>query len=200
MVRIAELKANAADAFGGRPAARHLQHLLRCIDRGDPRTAARKQQRGAARAGADVEDAAVLDTADEVGERLCLCAGEEAADRAAKPLVVERPRRCRIGVMRVAVMLFGHYSLAPGAPPPGAPTRRPGFAGLPSGTSLGPQALLTCARPWRSHSAARLRRLPSGTSLGPQALYCSVTVAIGMPLPRCHNASQAWRVRSRYAS
>src|SRR3989442_1676166 len=38
------------------------------------------------------------------------------------------------------------FLLARGAPPPLALTRRPGFAGLPSGASLGPQALYHCSR------------------------------------------------------
>src|SRR5438094_8324520 len=53
------------------------------------------------------------------------------------------------------------FSYARGALPPLALTRRPGFAGLPSGASLGPQALFLCSRgptPAPSHSAAPLRR------------------------------------------
>src|SRR5437867_4072361 len=76
---------------------------------------------------------------------------------------------------------------ARGAPPPLALARRRGFAALPSGTSLGPQAH-HCSRgptPARSRSAARLRRasLRRATptrvprwgpraSLGPQAHHC----------------------------
>src|SRR5437667_51149 len=65
------------------------------------------------------------------------------------------------------------FSHARGAPPPLALTRRPGSAGLPSGASLGPQAL-SYARGAPPPLALTRRPgcagLPSGASLGPQAL------------------------------
>ncbi|MGH9312014.1 MAG: enoyl-CoA hydratase-related protein, partial [Vicinamibacterales bacterium] len=52
---------------------------------------------------------------------------------------------------------------APGAPPPGALARGPGFAGLPSGRSLGPQALaLKDAKVIRKNSGASLKDLGDG--------------------------------------
>src|SRR5437867_1702639 len=71
---------------------------------------------------------------------------------------------------------------ARGAPPPLALTRRPGFAGLPSGASLGPQALFTARGappPLALTRRPGFAGLPSGASLGPQALF----TARGAPPP-----------------
>jgi 3-hydroxyacyl-CoA dehydrogenase len=55
------------------------------------------------------------------------------------------------------------FSGAPGAPPPGALARGPGSAGLPSGRSLGPQALaLTDAKVVRKNAGASLKDLGDG--------------------------------------
>src|SRR5947208_3058943 len=56
----------------------------------------------------------------------------------------------RASLRRLARAAGATFFYARGAPPPLALTRRPGFAGLPSGASLGPQALhyfLLCRAP-----------------------------------------------------
>src|SRR5206468_1739945 len=89
------------------------------------------------------------------------------------------------------------FSYARGAPPPLALTRRPGFAGLPSGASLGPQALFLCSRgptPARSHSAARLRR----ASLRRLARAAGAFPMLAGPTPaRSHSAARLRRASLR---
>ena len=104
LVRVAAEEVHRHQLFRG-PPARHGQHLLRCVDGGHACAAAGEHQRRPPGAGADVENAPLVDAADHVRQHPGLLGGDQLADRSAEPALVERPRHRRIGVDGVAVVL-----------------------------------------------------------------------------------------------
>ncbi len=91
--------------------AGHGKHRLGRVNARDPGSRARQQQRRAARAGADVEDATVANLADETGEDTRLLSGNQLPDRSAETSIVERPGSRWIGIDGVAVMVARGFVL-----------------------------------------------------------------------------------------
>jgi len=102
-VRVAPLEADLDELVCG-ALARDREHLLRRIDRGDLCSAVREQQRHPAGAGADVEDVAILDAPDHVGEHARLRPRDQIPYRPAEPALVEGTGHLLVRIHRVAVV------------------------------------------------------------------------------------------------
>jgi len=81
------------------------EHRLGCIDGRHLGSAAREQQGGPARAGADIENVAALDAPHHVREHTRLGAGHQIADRSSEASVVECARGRAVRVDRIAVVI-----------------------------------------------------------------------------------------------
>ncbi len=92
-------------ALRGRALPGDGQHLARCVDGGDRRSAARQQQRRPSGSRADVEDRAVPNRSDERRHRARLRVRHELSDGTAEPPRVEGPRGLGIGVGRIAIVV-----------------------------------------------------------------------------------------------
>ena len=138
-------------------------------ERADRQHVAARLESAAARRAATVQEPRVLQRAEIERDVQVGAAGH----RHERPLVAQHPQRVaeRARLEQLAMRGGNHLSLRAGAPSPRALTRRPGFAGLPSGASLGPLALCRGAPPRRAVTRRPgFAGLPSGASLGPLAL------------------------------
>ena len=104
---VADEKTHRRPLFG-RPPAGDGEHFARGIDGCHMCAAPRQQKRRPAGAGADVENHAVANGADQAGEHAGLGGGDKIANRSTETHRIEGARRFRVRVGGVAVMISAH--------------------------------------------------------------------------------------------